>query len=294
MLISFDENHILSVYNPDLPKLKPYSYTLSGWNFSSFDKEIFVYYKRARKLINLKNLGDGMQIAYLKSDLLSLFPFDKAVLERTLAMFHAFDEETGQKYAFLPSFSKNIDHLAQKLKSSFWLDLKIEKKQWWTFVYWLSQEFWSPNSLSAALALIFSLVLLYGKFDEKDGQLLSVKAHLPLFWMRNTLESVFSKMFAMLAEEGIFISHNLVKNQDKTTLQFSTNDPELLSLFAQWRNTTKLDSEGSLSLLKFDQKQSEIRLQLIDFLDSLDSTQYENLDQIKTQIQWGLLKFLKY
>ena len=119
MLISFDENHILSVYNPDIPQLKPYSYTLSGWSFSSFDKEIFVYYKRARKLINLKNLGDGMQIAYLKSDLLSLFPFDKAVLERTLAMFHAFDEETGQKYAFLPSFSKNIDHLAQKLKSSF-------------------------------------------------------------------------------------------------------------------------------------------------------------------------------
>ena len=103
--------------------------------------------------------------------------------------------------------------------------------------------------------------------------------------MRNTLELVFSKMFAMLAEEGIFVSHNLVKNKDKTTLQFSTNDPELLSLFAQWRNTTKLDSEGSLSLLKFDQKQSEIRLQLIDFLDSLDSTQYENLDQIKTQIQ---------
>ena len=119
MLISFDENHILSVYNPDIPQLKPYSYTLSGWSFSSFDKEIFVYYKRARKLINLKNLGDGMQVAYLKSDLLSLFPFDKAVLERTLAMFHAFDEETGQKYAFLPSFSKNIDHLAQKLKYSF-------------------------------------------------------------------------------------------------------------------------------------------------------------------------------
>ena len=103
--------------------------------------------------------------------------------------------------------------------------------------------------------------------------------------MRNTLESVFSKIFAMLAEEGIFISHNLVKNQDKITLQFSTNDPELLSLFAQWRNTTKLDSEGFLSLLKFDKKQSEIRLQLIDFLDSLDSTQYENLNQIKTQIQ---------
>lgn len=129
MLISFDENHILSVYNPDLPQLKPYSYTLSGWSFSSFDKEIFVYYKRRRKLINFKNLGDGMQVAYLKSNFLSLFPFDKTILERTLAMFHAFDEETGQKYAFLPSFSKNIDSFQSKLKQSFGIDCLIEKKQ---------------------------------------------------------------------------------------------------------------------------------------------------------------------
>lgn len=119
MLISFDENHLLSVQNPDLPQLKPYSYMLSGWSFSSFDKEIFVYYKRAWKLINLKNLGDGMQIAYLKSDFLPFFDFDKAVLERILAMFHAFDEESGQKYAFLPSFSKNLDQLSQKLIFSF-------------------------------------------------------------------------------------------------------------------------------------------------------------------------------
>ena len=72
MLISFDENHLLSIQNPSLAQLKPYSYTLSGWSFSSFDKEIFVYYKRSRKLINFKNLGDGMQVAYLKSDFLPL------------------------------------------------------------------------------------------------------------------------------------------------------------------------------------------------------------------------------
>jgi len=129
MLISFDENHLLTVENPELSKLKPYSYTLSGWSFSSFDKEIFVYYKRSRKLINFKNLGDGMQVAYLKSDFLSLLSFDKEILEKTLAMFHAFDEETGKKYDFLPSFSKNIDSFQSKLKQSFGIDCLIEKKQ---------------------------------------------------------------------------------------------------------------------------------------------------------------------
>lgn len=293
MLISFDENHLLSVQNPDLPQLKPYSYMLSGWSFSSFDKEIFVYYKRAWKLINLKNLGDGMQIAYLKSDFLPFFDFDKAVLERILAMFHAFDEESGQKYAFLPSFSKNLDQLSQKLIFSFWLDLKIEKKQWGTFVYGLPQEFSLPESLSESLALLFSLILLYGKFDEKEGQLVSAKAHLPLFWQRNSLEAEFAKIFEMLAEQGLFVAHTLVKNQDKTTLQFSTNDSELLKLFAQWRNASKLESEISLSTSKIEQKQSEIRLQLLDFLSTLDASQYENLEQIKTQLQTSLLKFLK-
>jgi hypothetical protein len=31
------------------------------------------------------------------------------------------------------------------------------------------------------LSFVFSLVLLYGKFDEKDGEVLGVKAHIPLF-----------------------------------------------------------------------------------------------------------------
>ena len=84
--------------------------------------------------------------------------------------------------------------------------------------------------------------------------------------MRNTLEQELISSFERLAEQGIFISQNLLRNQDKTTLQFSTNDPE---------------------------KQAEIRLQLLDFLDSLDSTQYDNINEIKTQIQSGLLKFLK-
>ena len=293
MLISFDENHLLSIQNPSLAQLKPYHYTLSGWSFSSFDKEIFVYYKRSRKLINFKNLGDGMQVAYLKSDFLPLLSFDKVVLERTLAMFHAFDEESGQKYAFLPSFSKNIDSFQSKLKQSFGIDCLIEKKQWWTFVYGLTKEFAVPDGLAEFLSFVFSLILLYGKFDEKDGEVLGAKAHIPLFWVRNSLEQELIRSFERLAEQGIFISQNLLRNQDKTTLQFSTNDPELLRLFSRWWNESKLIWEQELVTLKFDQKQAEIRLQLLDFLDSLDSTQYNNINEIKTQIQSGLLKFLK-
>lgn len=70
-----------------------------------------------------------MQVAYLKSDFLPLLSFDKEILEKTLAMFHAFDEESGQKYAFLPSFSKNIDSFQSMLKQSFGIECLIEKRQ---------------------------------------------------------------------------------------------------------------------------------------------------------------------
>jgi hypothetical protein len=58
--------------------------------------------------------------------------------------------------------------------------------------------------------------------------------------VRNTLEQELISSFERLAEQGIFISQNLLRNQDKTTLQFSTNDPELLRLFSRWWNESKL------------------------------------------------------
>jgi hypothetical protein len=58
--------------------------------------------------------------------------------------------------------------------------------------------------------------------------------------VRNSLEQELIRSFERLAEQGIFISQNLLRNQDKTTLQFSTNDPELLRLFSRWWNESKL------------------------------------------------------
>jgi hypothetical protein len=58
--------------------------------------------------------------------------------------------------------------------------------------------------------------------------------------VRNSLEQKLIRSFERLAEQGIFISQNLLRNQDKTTLQFSTNDPELLRLFSRWWNESKL------------------------------------------------------
>ena len=62
MKILIDDNNILSIENPNIPQTKEYSYDVSGYSFSDFDKGIIVYHKKQFKIINLKDLWDKMWI----------------------------------------------------------------------------------------------------------------------------------------------------------------------------------------------------------------------------------------
>ena len=119
MQLTFDQHHVLCVENPNIPQLKEYRFSLSGYEISSYDKGIFVYHKRQRKLVNLKNLGEGMQVCYCQKRKNPDYQFNRLMLERTLAMFSGFNEETGEKYRFLPFFSKDTEKLQKDLFEMF-------------------------------------------------------------------------------------------------------------------------------------------------------------------------------
>ena len=96
MKIAFDHNNILTLIDPDIPQHKTYTYVLDNYQIESTDTLLFVYQKRAWKLINLKNLGDGMQVAFgaqtpLSTDTLT---FDKDQFLNILSLFQGFNEET--------------------------------------------------------------------------------------------------------------------------------------------------------------------------------------------------------
>jgi hypothetical protein len=65
---------------------------------------------------------------------------------------------------------------------------------------------------------------------------------------------------------GLFATFGTIAQGRKTTFQFSTNDAELIRLFVQWWNEKKPDSPFSLE--NFEQKQLEIKDQLLDFIAS--------------------------
>ena len=65
MKIQFDENQLLSIYDEKLPQLRNYQYILDWYQIETTDRLIFAYQKRIWKLINLKNLVEVMQIAFI-------------------------------------------------------------------------------------------------------------------------------------------------------------------------------------------------------------------------------------
>jgi hypothetical protein len=56
MRIEIDKNNLLTIFNESIPQTKEYTYNVSGYTFSDYDKGIIVLHKKDRKIINLKNL----------------------------------------------------------------------------------------------------------------------------------------------------------------------------------------------------------------------------------------------
>jgi hypothetical protein len=66
MKIQFDQNHLLTIENENIPQTKEYTYSAGGYTFSDFDKGVVVLHKKDFKITNLKNLGDNMSVVYYK------------------------------------------------------------------------------------------------------------------------------------------------------------------------------------------------------------------------------------
>lgn len=293
MQLTFDQYHLLCVDNPNIPQLKEYRFSLSDYQITSYDKGIFVYHKKQRKLIHLKNLGNGMQVCYLQEKSLPEYRLNISVVERTLAMFSWFNEETGEKYCFLPFYSRDVVKLQQYLLTNFGISCQITKEKQGTFVRGL-KEVWSvPESDEELFSHLFALVILYWTFEIKNNELLSAKSHIPLFSTWNIMSELFIKEYLpRLQELGIFISSSTVQNWDRTILQLTMNDWELLECFAKWLNLyqkTELILQGT-SLQK---KQHEIRDQLLDFITSNPELKVSGQEECLELIRKNRIKLLK-
>ena len=294
MKIAFDHNNILTLIDPEIPQHKTYTYVLDNYQIESTDTLLFVYQKRAWKLINLKNLGDGMQVAFSSKAPIStdLLTFDKDQFLNLLSLFQGFNEETWIKYHFLPFWNWDIVVLKGLLTMLSSPEINIEKTKWWTIISWLKKTFLFPETAEDHLSFLFTLALIYGKFEGKDWNLKSIKIHLPLIWIQAQLEEKLINMCKNLQKIWLFIKRNTDHHAEKKIFQFQINDFELLTLFASWNSLFKDLPQRNTELISA--QNTAIKRQLISFIEELQIPEISNKDGILQTIENQTLKFLKY
>ncbi|MEI7563233.1 MAG: hypothetical protein WCJ39_06325 [bacterium] len=87
MKIQFDQNHLLTITNPNIPQTKEYTYNVGGYIFSDFDKGLLVLHKKDFKITNLKNLGDGMNVIYYNEKHNNKMNLQQNIFEDALKVF---------------------------------------------------------------------------------------------------------------------------------------------------------------------------------------------------------------
>ena len=294
MKIQFDENQLLSIYDEKLPQLRNYQYILDWYQIETTDRLIFAYQKRTWKLINLKNLGDGMQVAFSPKAPISTdsLTFDKDQFPNVLSLFQGFNEETWIKYHFLPFWNWDILLLRELLTTLSYPEIDIEKTKWWTIISWLKKTFLFPETPKDHLSFLFALGLIYGKFEGKDWNLKSIKIHLPLIWIQAQLEEKLINMCKNLQKIWLFIKRNTDHHAEKKIFQFQINDFELLTLFASWNSLFKDLPQRNTELIS--NQNTTIKNQLISFIEESTIPAISNKEQILPVLKNQTLKFLKY
>ena len=287
----FDEHHLLVLDTLDEGYSKEYSLCLSWYQFLSKDKGVLVYNKRAWRIIHLKEISEWMQACFLQERAIEGIEFNVSMIENVMALFQWFNEETWEKYHYLPFYSKSVESLENDLKNSFWFSLKITKEVQWTFVRWIEKPYIFPDALSDIMSLIFWLVVVYWRFDEKNWEVSAIKAHIPLVWWTR-IDEELEWCFRVLAEKyWVFIAAQRVQNWAKRVYQFSSNDREVLKLFVGWMNT--YFSEQNLKLENYLKKQEEIKEQLVEYINNEENLNIEWKDVVLELLNKYDVKFIK-
>ena len=284
MKILVDDNNILSIENPNIPRNKEYSYNVSGYDFSDFDKWIIVYHKKQFKIINLKDLWDKMWIILVweHDDEYDEMELDVQSMESAMKIFDWFDENTGEKYYFLYKFGENKMNELQEKLVKLWSKIELKKTEKWICLPLVDEELvYNP------ISFLFGLVLVYWNFQIKDWDLKAIKVQLPLFGKYIDKQDIIEEILSVLSENGLYVNRNIQNTNDGIIYEITSSDYELLDFFAKFYEPI----EKWLKISKYEEVQ-DIKNNLIDFLSSNSDIPTEWKDEVLDAIKNGMIKIL--
>lgn len=263
MKLIIDQNGFLCIEHPEIPQVKQYTYQVSGYQFSDRDKGIVVLHKKDFKIINLKHIGDWMNLIYVKNIECWLLNLNMNFVSQAYGLFSWFDEVNWEQKYFWPNARGNLDFVTP------------------------TQCVWNFSSLEDKLSFLYWMTLLYGKFESKKGELFSIKIQIPLFWQYLKYQENFDSILLELQKKSIFLKKDLVETNNGIIYQISSNDWELLDVFAKWYETIEKFQKISKKIFT-----EEMKDKLVAFLLSDVGIPEDGKQEVLDKIQSWFIKFL--
>ena len=208
---------------------KTYHHNFQWYNFEEENCIFYVRHKKEIKLIESKNLWSTMNIFFLKDWNLETNELTNNIkdwISTACQIFSAFDEDNGWFYNFLPYFPTKSVEEKNEIFQKLWLNIQLSNSPKWVLIkHNESHSKITIEDLDIEWKIWFLLwlTLLYWKLEKKWTKLSAIKIQLPLFGQF---------LQKKLQDDGIFIQFSENIQWDKHTYEITSNDYELLKIFA--------------------------------------------------------------
>ena len=219
---------------------KTYRHNFQWYNFEEENCIFYVWHKKEIKLIESKNLWSTMNVFFMKDSFLeidTLIDNIKSWILTACQIFSAFDEENWWFYNFLPYFpTKSVEEKTELFKK-LWLNIQLSNTPKWVLIKnneWNNKINIEDLDIEWQIWLLFGLTLLYWKFENKWEKLSAIKIQLPLFGQFLSIWDEIRNIQKNLQDEWIFIQISENIQWDKHTYEITSNDYELLEIFAKF------------------------------------------------------------
>ncbi len=232
-------NSFLIKQDAQLRTGKTYRHNFQWYNFEDENCIFYVWHKKEIKLIESKNLWSTMSVFCIKDWFLNIENLNenaKSWISTACQIFTAFDEENWWFYNFLPYFpTKAIEEKNQTFEK-LWLNIKLSNSPKWVLIKNNEEHtkiLIEDLDTEWKIWFLFGLTALYWKFESKSEKLSAIKIQLPLFGQFLSIWDDIKNIQKNLQNEWIFIQISENIQWDKHTYEITSNDYELLEIFAK-------------------------------------------------------------
>ncbi len=224
-----------------------------------------------------------MNVVYIKNKTWEVIHDKLSGINKALKLFQWFDEETGKKYYFIPGMGEREQEEKNTILKKLWTRFIIEKTTKGMLVSGIEDD----TNKDDILWYFFGLMVTYGKREGKNMELASIKIQIPLSGQHLVHEEILDANINILQNNGIFLKADKLKNNNGMVYQISSNDYELLEIYAQWYEA--VEKFEKISKREFTK---EMKIKLIEFIETNPEIPQDGRVEVLKQLKEWTIKLL--